>query len=791
MSSDVLYGIPEIIEKGTGGFAAEVRQRHVNNFSSLGPVDLVCISKHWRGVVGKGVTQGYFHFVRGLKADDAASISTYLGRLIKHGLEGASWYSGGGYKIVSATCRLYNAFSKCDLLVKVEVPGSVSSLAVFADGHEEEPNDLLWEETFVCSVLRASEGVGEYPLYPCLVAFTPLDSALDEKQFLQAARDLVERWPLVGSGRPGLSFGDNPSPITPATRSLLDPSINTSNKILEQARNFFEQDASVKDPELKYYACLSLIEQGDLTAARSMIDSLLQECPNSSLVLTISSRLYAETGQLDAAFTDARKAVSLNEKDTLACIHLASLYVDKGDLAEALISLNSAIMEPPVLDPFLREILPARKRMTKPSSNHANGTDIIRVLAKRLHEEHIGPSTGVDESLAELSATLMTEPEKEAYKVLVKCLNKYGWDEILNARSEAFIMEADIARSSEQVEDSSEHTTKTTNIEESGGASMDTTKTESNEKHETNLSSGAAHTNEDVQQTNNNQTNDTLEDKNVITQNDSSVASASTDVEPKIREVGRSSEERISKRKQIPMEVTSSSGRKKKMCTPWLDFLVNNMYEDLRALAIWQAEDEQMSQSLQSNTNATTHSSTESGTTDMSSNAYTSSEEQHSRPGAAYLIDAESIAKQTKRPPVDWLRRGELARRFQRTSDAERALRVAIILSSKNAGAEKSASVSPWLSLLEMYAEDGFASEALIAADAVWNFMDSHADRLPTSTFTPPVPQVRRAIFKLVNKHGLHKIREQVMDKKISINRHRIQSVLLDAVEWKVSGYDR
>jgi len=57
MSSDVLHGIPEVIETGTGGFAAEARQRHLANFTGFGPPDLVCISKHWRGVVGKGVTQ--------------------------------------------------------------------------------------------------------------------------------------------------------------------------------------------------------------------------------------------------------------------------------------------------------------------------------------------------------------------------------------------------------------------------------------------------------------------------------------------------------------------------------------------------------------------------------------------------------------------------------------------------------------------------------------------------------------------------------------------------------------
>ncbi|PYD06994.1 hypothetical protein DND62_31660, partial [Pseudomonas syringae pv. pisi] len=85
----------------------------------------------------------------------------------------------------------------------------------------------------------------------------------------------------------------------------------------------------------------------------------------------------------------------------------------------------------------------------------------MRVLAKRLHEERIGPATGVDESLAELSATLMTDPEKQAYQVLVKALNKFGWDEILNARSDAFIMEADISHLPEEQEASSEQTNET------------------------------------------------------------------------------------------------------------------------------------------------------------------------------------------------------------------------------------------------------------------------------------------------------------------------------------------
>jgi len=798
MSSDVLHGIPEVIEKGTGGFAAEARQRHLANFTGFGPPDLVCISKHWRGVVGKGVTQGYFHFVRGVKTESAASISTYLGRLIKHGLEGASWYSGGGYRIVSASCRSYNSFSKCDILVKVDVPGSVSSLALFPDGHEEETNELLWKETFVCSVLRASEGVGEYPLYPCLVAFQPLDSVLDERSFLAAASEIVSRWPLVGSGRPGLTFGENPSPVTPATCLVAEALYRyfAQDSRFEQARQYFESTVGEKDVELKYFACKALKEAGSFSSARSLIDAVIRECPSSSAVLVLSSQLYLETGQLDAAFMEAKKAVEMNEKDTLAWLHLAALYVEKGDLVECLIALNTAIMEPPNLDPFLRELLPARKRMTKPLPNTSGGTDIIRVLAKRLHEERIGPATGVDESLAELSATLMTDPEKQAYQVLVKALNKFGWDEILNARSDAFIMEADISHLPEEQEASSEQTNETDGERKHEAAAAAFSATHDH----TEVSNSDAKKSEKVSEdhsspeeaastsTKVNEGEQVETEKHSANQVEENTTQATQD---KVREVAGSSDQRILKNKQMSLEVYSSKGHRKKMCTPWLDFLVNNMYEDLRALAIWQAEDEQMAQSLRSPV-STANSNTSSQTTPAASNDQNESRSQAWQgQNSVQTLDAEQVAKQTKRPPVDWLRRGELARRIQRTSDAERAFRIAIILSSKNAGAEKSATVSPWLSLLEMYAEDGFASEALVAADAVWNFMDSHADRISTSSFTPPVPAVRRAIFKLVHKHGLLKLREQVMDKKININRHRIQSVLLDAVEWKVSGYDR
>ncbi|GJQ13528.1 hypothetical protein GpartN1_g5319.t1 [Galdieria partita] len=806
MSSDVLHGTPEVIEKGTGGFAAEARQRHLTNFSGFGPPDLVCISKHWRGVVGKGVTQGYFHFVRGIKAENTASISTYLGRLIKHGLEGASWYSGGGYKIVSAACRSYNSFSKCDIVVKVDVPGSVSSIALFPDGHEEETSELIWKEAFVCSVLRASEGVGEYPLYPCLVVFQPLDSLLDEKNFLVAASEIISRWPLVGSGRPGLVFGDNPSAVTPATCLVAEALFRyfAQDSRFEQAQKFFEIEVGGKDVELKYFACRALKELGNFSSARSLIDTVVQECPSSSAALVMSSQLYLETGQLDAAFIEAKKAVQVNEKDTLAWIHLANLYVEKGDLVESLIALNAAIMEPPALDPFLRELLPARKRMTKPLPNTSGGTDIIRVLAKRLHEERIGPATGVDESLAELSATLMTDPEKQAYQVLVKALNKFGWDEILNARSDAFIMEADISHLSEEQETSTEQVHETDEEKKQEAASSSHEHAESSvdsvaysspetKYSEVHSSPGKDPSSSAEANGTEGQTENVAAKENQVQENDFSSVK-----EDKVREVGGSSEQRILKNKQMSLEVYSSRGHKKKMCTPWLDFLVNNMYEDLRALAIWQAEDEQMAQNLR-NTSGTSTSNTSAQTNQASSSALnnqnaTSSQTSQRQNGDSHIsqsLDAEQIAKQTKRPPVDWLRRGELARRIQRSSDAERAFRIAIILSSKNAGAEKSATVSPWLSLLEMYAEDGFASEALVAADAVWNFMDSHADRVSTSSFTPPVPAVRRAIFKLVHKHGLHKIREQVMDKRITINRHRIQSVLLDAVEWKVSGYDR
>jgi hypothetical protein len=95
----------------------------------------------------------------------------------------------------------YNAFSRLDMRVHVTIPGTVDSYCVDERGDKRDASDLLWLETYLCSVLRAysyaDDGSGDTIRKIMGVRrFNPVTSTETEHRFLQAAEALFFRGAL-------------------------------------------------------------------------------------------------------------------------------------------------------------------------------------------------------------------------------------------------------------------------------------------------------------------------------------------------------------------------------------------------------------------------------------------------------------------------------------------------------------------------------------------------------------------------------------------------------------------
>lgn len=89
----------------------------------------------------------------------------------------------------------YNAFSRVDMRVQVQIPGTVESYCVDERGSKMEATEEHWLETYLCSVLRAysyaDNGSGDTIKRIIGVRrFNPITSTDQEQRFLDAAERL-------------------------------------------------------------------------------------------------------------------------------------------------------------------------------------------------------------------------------------------------------------------------------------------------------------------------------------------------------------------------------------------------------------------------------------------------------------------------------------------------------------------------------------------------------------------------------------------------------------------------
>jgi tetratricopeptide (TPR) repeat protein len=855
---------------------------------TLGPPDLCVVYKSWRTVLASGsdgranstkvnissgagaevpatstpdslameVTSGdlksrgaqlaaWFHFVRGIWHRTPADAASYLGSLVKHGLEGASWYATGSYRIDRAACLAYNCFTNEDTVVEARFPGctQVKRLRGPEPFHQSVANENgqpatrqvadtqddenQWAQLFVSAVLRSVKATGEHPLYPALKVVATLDVAWNAEQlFLDAAARTLPQWKLAGS-----RFVD--AAQATATCSIIAEGVweyFARYARYQAAQDFFQTLAtSCHEPALVLYVARSLMGQRQHQIAQKKleellldqaacaelpgIDRLLLELTLAECELELGNLIEAtdriqgtvipecfgthtspESSATGAAAQEERTkhlnttdAVEASDEESaniriaapgelgrLACFLLARLYVQTGEYESALRSLNMADVEPPQMDWFLRQVTAPdsspgiegktskMRQLTQPRPGFAAGTDGVRVLARRLSEERIGAGAfgkgreqhHADRLLGDLTASVLSPEEREAFDILVKIVNQIGWDEFLLIRNRVFIMESDVLP-----------------LESAGTGALELSTASAEARPAPPHESPPQHSSTDNAEEPSLQTislssrREPATETQVHSTGTGPLGATQSDLDGHQQGEPKATLTLADARRQVHPAALS-----KALCTAWLDMLIHCLYEDLRAWSIWQHEESTLYESLHSNE--------------------TTAAENAERAASPALVSESLLITETRRAPVDWLRRGELAERLGRPEMAERAYRICLGVAER----AQTPTLTVWFRLAALQTEHGEAPAVVQALDHIWQYLVEHTDDSGKSTLTTRTGRLLPETMQAVLCHAVARFGFQTVRAAVSTLRQhqeRMRSLLLDAVAAQVHGYDR
>ncbi|KAG2176386.1 hypothetical protein INT43_005620 [Umbelopsis isabellina] len=445
--SEFLKEIPEFFENTLGECIA-ARTDQLGAFRELGPPDLCHIvktnvkpgQKEASFRVPNRCTNvkqvGSYHYVSGVDASSSASIAAYLNSLTYAIDDNAAWFGKGEFKIRGATYCCYNAFSRVDIRVEVKIPGGVESYYIDARGERHEATNQIWLETYLSACTRAIlfSDDGNYRIagYRKL---DPISNVNGEVRYLEAVHALFDKGWMLGS----------------------DPEVQTStvakNHLSDALMKFFAYGANNEplidllerlygnDPEVGALLAKAYINSDQEVKAVHLLYKTLQIAPTKYTVLHTQIDFLLEKHAFEQALKLAKFSVKSMPSEFLTWSKLALVYIELGEFKTALLALNSC----PMFTYSERD----QHRMIPPARTHLPIKQSL--LESNLLEPEVRDPDS-DPNLLRLPAAALHGTFRQAYDLLTKLAAKVGWDELLHARSEVFVMEEEYRKAKEAEE---------------------------------------------------------------------------------------------------------------------------------------------------------------------------------------------------------------------------------------------------------------------------------------------------------------------------------------------------
>ncbi|KAL1301901.1 hypothetical protein AAFC00_006080 [Neodothiora populina] len=552
----VSSAVPEIFEQEDNA-AVELRTEGLQHLRELGPPDLVELVKQpVKSSTAKPVS--VYHHVTGQDASSSASLAAYINTLV---------YSPHDkqHKVVSGLYCCYNAFSRLDMRVQVQIPGTVESYCVNERGDKFEASEEQWLETYLCSVLRAysyaDDGSGDtIKKIVGVRRFNPITNTEAEHRFLEAAERLFFN---------GWQLGSDPDIQVPnlvsnhLTTGLLDY-IRTTGRYTSGI-NLFEK-LRMRDPEIASLLARVYISGDEEVKAVRLLHEAIEQLPMDYSLLDAQAEFCISKGRSDLALDLARRSVISAPSEFGTWARLVQVYISMEQWDMALLTLNSCPMFTYQDKDSPR--LPDPARVSLPLAPETMCDEIDDAGA-------VGETDLVHPTLRRLSAAHYKGTFQKAYALLTEITKRIGWDQLLKIRSQVFVMEEEYRNERQHsVVPDHQRNASTTAIRSPTSPGPD------------NSSSNAA-------------SHGQAEERPSSSGSSAPNATSPRFLEPRVSKpshtvtVAPQNETPDPQPPADPNHTSYTQFQHKRLCERWLDNLFMVLYEDLRVYTIWRTESAQ------------------------------------------------------------------------------------------------------------------------------------------------------------------------------------------------------
>ncbi|KAJ5644987.1 Tetratricopeptide-like helical [Penicillium longicatenatum] len=544
----VAPAVPEIHEEEEIYVAVDARSESLQSLRELGPPDLVYLVKQPKANSTRQT--GVYHHVTGIDASSSASLAAYVNTLTFSPLDKT-------HKVVSGIYCCYNAFSHLDMRVEVKIPGSLEAYCIDERGDKRVATEALWLETFLCAVLRAylyaDDGSGDQIKKIVGVRrFNPITNTEMEHKFLDAAEKLF----FLGRQLSSDPETQVPNTVSNHLTSGILKYIHTTGRYTSGI-NLFEK-LRTRDVEVSsLLARVQLMADEEVQAVRLMYDAL-QDVPMDYALLDCQASFCQTKGEGEMALECAKRAVTAAPSEFSTWARLAEVYVGLEQWDLALLTLNSC--------PMFTYQDKDTPRMPQPSRI------MLPILSESILDEidegqpkQGDPHDYIHPSLRKLHAAGYQGTFLKAYNILTKIAAAIGWDQLLRARSEVFVMEEEYRVERQHVPKPAHSLEAETN-----GAAVG----KEDEEEDSASVSGPGPAESSIEAATNGNGDET-QAEDTIERPEQTVAS----------EVVKSGND-----DPDPSHNAYTQFRNKRLCERWLDNLFMVLYEDLRIYTIWRTE---------------------------------------------------------------------------------------------------------------------------------------------------------------------------------------------------------
>lgn len=198
------------------------------------------------------------------------------------------------------------------------------------------------------------------------------------------------------------------------------------------AVNLFEK-LVMKDGEMASLLARAYIGMDEEVKAAQVLYRAIQEHPQSYPLLHVQCDFLRQKGKHEWAHKLAKQAVNCAPSEFVTWAKLTEVNIELKQYEEALLTLNSC----PMFTYNERDLhrMPTPSRTHLPTKAFISDSGILQSLESSEQDNE------AELALLRLPAPNLRGTFKRAYELLASLVGQIGWDELLKARSEVFVME--------------------------------------------------------------------------------------------------------------------------------------------------------------------------------------------------------------------------------------------------------------------------------------------------------------------------------------------------------------